>query len=187
VSTPEPKPDPKAPAKVLIVTKASAAESQLETAIILWFNYGDPISILALATAANDCYRAMGGHAGHKSIFQPWFKSQSQGFQDRIRDMQNFIKHGRRDLTGKVQIMPRLGEILIIDSIECHQNLFGKDTVLMGLFATRFGLDNPSISKPEALALLRKQLHVYDLTDGNRTEFLNKALKRLRIVAAGVG
>lgn len=69
MSTPEPKRDPKAPPKVLIVTKASAARTQLETAIGLWFTDGDPISILALAVAANDCYHA-DGRFGREAVLR---------------------------------------------------------------------------------------------------------------------
>jgi len=42
--------------RVIIVTKASAAKSQLETAIQLWFDDADPVSIHTLAVAAHDCY-----------------------------------------------------------------------------------------------------------------------------------
>lgn len=183
MSTPEPKLDPEAPPKILIVTKASAAESQLETAIALWFNYGDCVSILNLAKAANECYVALGGHKGHDSLFQKWFKLQSKGFQQRIGYLWNFTKHGR-GFTKKAELPPRLGEILIIDSIDCHQHLFGTQTPLMSFFMTRFGLEHPRFAKHEGMALLRKQLQVYDLTDGNRTDFLNKAMERLiRLVA----
>jgi hypothetical protein len=52
VSTPESRPD------FLAVTKQSAARSQLETAIRLWFYEGDPVAIHTLAVAAHDCLHA---------------------------------------------------------------------------------------------------------------------------------
>lgn len=185
MTDPSPKRDPKAPPKELTVTKADAALSQLETAITLWFNYGYPISILALATAANDCYAALGGHVGHTSFFQTWFRSQSHGVQDRIRDMQNFIKHGRRRLTGSVRLAPRLAEVLIVDSASCHQNVFRQSTVLMSLFAARFALENPGLISSEFESVFRQELQVYDLAEGNRTEFAKKAFERIGTLASG--
>jgi len=46
--------------KVITVTKASVARSQLETAIKLWFDEADLVSIHTLAVAAHDCYNALG-------------------------------------------------------------------------------------------------------------------------------
>jgi hypothetical protein len=174
-------PDPHAP-QLLKVTKAEAAQSQLETAITLWFNYGDPISILNLAKSANECYVALGGHKGHESIFQAWYKSQSKGVQDRIRYVWNFIKH-QRDFTKTAEIPLRLAELLILDSGDCHARLFGNPTVLMSLWATRFTLETPGKWGGEDETLLRQGLNVYDLVEGNRTEFLNKAMERLRTLA----
>jgi hypothetical protein len=48
------KPRPKPGLRVITVNKKSAATSQLETAILIWFSEGDPISIHALAAAAHD-------------------------------------------------------------------------------------------------------------------------------------
>jgi len=42
------------------VTKKSAAISQLESAILLWLNSGDAVSIHTLAVASNDCFHAIG-------------------------------------------------------------------------------------------------------------------------------
>lgn len=176
--------DPHAP-QLLKVTKAEAAQSQLETAITLWFNYGDPVSILNLANAANDCYRALGGHAGHKSIYETWYKSQSQGIQDRIRFAQNWIKHGRQEMTKKAEIPSRLAEVLILDAADCHRRLFGAPSVLMSFWATRFMLETEGAWDAGDVAILRQGLDVYDMAEGDRTEFLNKAWERFRAIAQG--
>jgi len=51
VSIPETSSDPKPPGPFIVYSKQAAAQTQLETAIALWFNYGDPMSILTLAAA----------------------------------------------------------------------------------------------------------------------------------------
>jgi hypothetical protein len=156
VSTPEPKRDPKAPDKVLTLSKVSVAQSQLATALTLWFHYGDPISILTLANAAHDCYSALGGHAGKPSPYQTWLNAQSRSFKERVRYMQVWVKHGKKHLTKKARYMPIVGELLMFDSIECHSNLFGTKTHLMLLFIARWVVENPSkANAPFAPRILR--------------------------------
>jgi hypothetical protein len=171
---PKPKPNPKAPAKTLIVTKESAARTQLETAIMLWFNYGDPISILALAAAANDCYDAMGAHIGAPSFFRAWLKTRSSAFQDQVRETQNFIKHGRMNLKGRVRYTPRVAEILMVDSIVCHENVFPRTTPLMRLYFARFALENPEIVVPERRPIFSKGADVDKLLNFDRLQFLEE-------------
>jgi hypothetical protein len=48
MSTPEPSRDPAAAPQFLVYSKLDAATKQLETAITLWFDYGDPMSIHTL-------------------------------------------------------------------------------------------------------------------------------------------
>jgi len=147
--------DPKAPPMVITLTKAEVAQWQLETAIWIWFHYGDPISILTLASASNNCYKALGGHIGKPSRFEDWLKSKSRAFQDRARYVINWVKHGRQDMKKKPNYHPIIGEILMLDSIECHNNLHESRTPLMG------------------------SLKVDDLLERDRTRFFNKASERL--------
>ncbi len=163
----------------LTVTKAHAAQSQLEAAIWLWFTRDDPISILGLAHAANDCYVALGGHAGKSSVFQSWLKTKPQGFQKRAREVQNFIKHGRLDLHGKVRLLPKLGENLIMDSIHCYEGLFGDITHLMQLFRIRFWLENPDELKPIDRPLFT-DAEAEHLKSAPRAAYLQKSLELLR-------
>jgi len=143
---PEPGRDPKAVPKVVIVTKAVVAKSQLETAIVLWFTEGDPVSIHALAVAAQDCYRALAAHAKIDSPFEVWAKSQSPGFQTKLHDAQNFFKHGPNQFKGKLHLMTMHGEVLMFDAAICHKRLFGEYPPLMFLYAFRFCIENPHIS-----------------------------------------
>ena len=171
--------DPKAPPRVLILDKESVALSQLEAAILLWFNYGDPVSILQLAAAANDCYSGLGGHAGQPSFYRTWLKSQSKAFQDRARYVQNWIKHGRMDMKKKPRYSPRLAEVMMIDSVDCHRNLAGKNTTLTQLYFLRFAFENPEIVVPEKRAFFLKGVEVENILSLDRREFLQVCLQRL--------
>jgi len=66
---------------VLTLDKKSVAGRQLETAILLWFDEGDPVAIHTLAVAANDCLHAMGKLVNKPSDTQDWINTQSKAFQ----------------------------------------------------------------------------------------------------------
>jgi hypothetical protein len=169
--------DPQAPPEFLVITKRSAALTQLETAITIWFAYGDPVSISALAYAAQDCYAALSSHIKRPSLYNAWFESRPKGFQKRVRGILAFFKHGQRELKGKVRLPTSLAEILIGDSIQCHEALFQEKTPLMRFFEARFALENPStVTGPLAFAV-RKQAEIYDFANRDRVYFLNKARK----------
>jgi hypothetical protein len=175
VSTPEPKPFP--PWKHFIVTKDVCAKSQLENAIILWFHHADPISIHTLAVAAQDCYHAIGAHKGSPSALQGWIERQSKGFQERIRYAQNFFKHGKKDLLGKAYLYPTHTEMLLLDSIGCHENNApNTETPLMRLWVGRFALEHPGAA-PKLEAFHR--IKIEDFKNTTRLEFFNELLPAL--------
>jgi hypothetical protein len=171
--------DPKAPPIVIVLNKKSVAWSQVEEAITIWAKYGDPVSILTLAKAANECYKALAGHIGKPSYFETWLRSKSKAFQDRTRYVINWVKHGRDDMKKKPKYHPIIAEALIFDSIECHAVIFGSRSHLMGLFVIRYSLEHPSESSARLIASMSKSLGVNDLLNGDRTEFFQKALERL--------
>lgn len=163
--------------KGVVVTKESAARSQLETAIQLWFTGGDPISIHALAVASNDCYRALGAHKGNPSLIDQWLKSQSQATRKRATLVQNFIKHGRMDLKGSVRLTPIYSAILLFDSVACHFVLKGDVTPLMRCFFTRVCLENPTFVPGDPRGFLfEKGIQIYKRHDISRRDFLKVAL-----------
>jgi len=128
--------------EVIVVTKESAAKSQLETAISLWFDYGDPVSIHALTVAANECLHAIGKPMGKPSAVQDWIKLQPKKVQKEMTAAQNFFKHGHRDRDQAFRYQPMHGEVLISDSVMTYQDLFGEVTPLMRAFALRFVVTN---------------------------------------------
>lgn len=169
---------PKPSDDAITVTKKLAAISQLETAIQIWFNYGDALSILALASNANDCYDAMAGHVGAPSMYQTWLKSQSQTFQDRARYVYEFIRHGRKDLKQRTPYSPRQGEMLIADSIDCHNRLFSEITPLMSAYGLRLMLENADAAvSAQHAAFFAKASNVYKFAERPRPDFLQAVLK----------
>jgi hypothetical protein len=71
----------------LIATKKGAAVGQLESAILLWFNEADPISILVLASNAHDCFHALGKKIGKPSWWMTWLESMPPAFKERAKNI----------------------------------------------------------------------------------------------------
>lgn len=92
------KPRPRPGFNVLIATKKGAAIGQLESAILLWFNEANPISILVLASNAEDCFHAIGKKIGKPSLYKTWLESMPRSFQERGQYIQDFAKHGFKEV-----------------------------------------------------------------------------------------
>lgn len=167
------------PARQAMLSKQEAADAQLSTALGLWFHYAPPVAIHALANGAFECYEALASNSAKPSSYKEWLGKQSQGFQDRVRDMTNFIKHGRRKLTGQILFMPIVAETMMTDSIESFEHLHGKKTPLMTLFLARWVIENPTPANAPIRPIILRAAKADDLADRNRTEFLYEGLKRL--------
>src|SRR5437762_6434169 len=108
-------------------------------------------------------YHAMGVHAGRPSLVQACLKSQSKQVQKSVHEAQNFVKHGRKNLKGAVSFRMKFAEVLMIDSVDCHQKLFGTQTPIMNAYFTRFMFENPQVVRAEHRASFLKGVDVYNI------------------------
>jgi len=167
---------PKGRVEQVLVTKQSVAASQLESAIWLWFQEGDPISVHTLAVAAHDCFHALLRHAGKSSDWEDWVKSKSKEFQKQMRVSQNFFKHGHKELKAKLLYPTIQGEMLMMDAVTCYELLHNKPTGLMRLYAQRFLYEHPSIIAEDALPAFAKNAEIHQLANSTRKEFFEKLI-----------
>jgi hypothetical protein len=170
--------DPKVP-DIVFYHKRDAARTQLETAITLWFHYGDAMSIHTLAAASNKCYHGMGSKVGKPGIIEAWKKSLSRKDYDRAVKAENFGKHANTDANGKLDLITYHAELMIMDSIICHEKMFGTRTPLMTCFFTRFAFENPRMA--EHLNAVRREqglqaLPVEQVSETDRVHFYNREL-----------
>jgi hypothetical protein len=175
--------DPKAPLEILTATTEAAAQSQLETAIMLWFQYGDPVSIHTLAAAASGCYHALGDKKGTPTVIETFIKSLPKKKRPLARAARNFFKHGPERGREKIVFRPEEAELLMLDSIISHEQLFPTRTPLMTCFFARLSYENPRLL--EHLSTMRcqqglKQLEVYEGAEPDRMKFLSEVLPTLR-------
>jgi len=119
------------------------ATSQLESAIQLWFYYGDPVSIHTLAAAASDCFSALSAFDGHISFNHEWLKALSRTERDFTLEPQNFFKHGHRNPKQKLHFVPHYAELLMYDCCICFERMRRRMRPLMEVFMLRFVIENP--------------------------------------------
>ena len=155
------KPMPKGVDTVL-VTKLSAARSQLESAIWLWFNEVDPVCAHTLAVAAHDCFNALVKHAvGKPSELQRWLTDKSKGRQKRVRETQNFFKHGSRKLKATVRLHSIDSEAFMMDAVMSFEVLTKERSALMRLYGQRFLYEHPALITEDAIPVFAKNAEVY--------------------------
>jgi len=175
---PSRKPRPNPSPSVSIATKKAAAIGQLESAILLWFNEADPISILVLASNAHDCFHAIGKKIGKPSDWMTWLEGLPPSFQERARYIQDFAKHGFKDLDEDAPFEPKVAEAVMIAGIVSYETLYGKATPLMALYSARFFFENPDYTLPDRREHYVKGAAIYGLGDGSRKSFFDEYFSR---------
>jgi hypothetical protein len=154
------------------------AKSQLETAISLWFEDADPISILMLAFNAHELLHALGKQIHKPSQLQVWLDTMPESFRMRFRYVWNFCKHGFKDLEDDTPHDPRHADVLIFFSSLCYRDVFGKRTPLMFAFDARHSFEFPNLLSWEAAVRMPEFFELYDIViSTSRPEFLKDFLK----------
>jgi hypothetical protein len=181
VSTPEPKPDPFVP-KTIVVNKELAARGQLATAIALWFNYADPVSIHTLAAAAQGILEGVAGSKHELPHMRKWIRKFPKSVQKKLRDPQNFFKHAWTDPKDLKVYQPIIGDFILMDAVLLHQDLYGL-TPGIRAFTIRLGFEHPGVLAPHELSeKVTQGIRVGDLGGLDRPTFLNVVLARLAAV-----
>jgi hypothetical protein len=162
--------------RAITLTKKSVATSQLMTAISLWFENGDPISILMLAFNAHEIFNALGKAMGKPSQFQTWLETMPEAFQARSTYVIRFCKHAYRDLNDETPHDPRLADVLIYFSGRCYRDVIGKPPAMMLAFDLRLGLEDPGLVPGEAKEAFSKLRNIYKAASISRQKFLDEFL-----------
>jgi hypothetical protein len=109
-------------AKVIKVGKLDAAKRQLETAITLWFNDGDPVCIHTLAFAAYEIIHAVSKKRDPNRrdlLFDTLIiKDEYRGeFNIRLKKYAYFFKHGDRDPDAVIDFAPIMSNLYLMFAI----------------------------------------------------------------------
>ena len=127
----------------MTITKIDAAKKHLNTAIALFFEEGDAVSIHTLSSAAYQVLRDIGKGkidfdtlAGAECVKD----EKKKEFWDLLFKARNFFKHADRDPdpNGSIDFDPWQSELFLYDSIRIYVHLTGKQTVEMGFYSIWF-------------------------------------------------
>lgn len=175
-------PDPLKPPDVIVVNKEVAARGQLHTAIAIWFEYGDPVSIHTLAAAAQGILEGLVDNEHKLTHMRKWLKRFPNRVQKIIRDPQNYFKHSWTD-TKKERIakpyQSLIGDLILADATLLHQDLFGL-TPGIRAFTIRLSFERPLVLAPHELSeKVTQGIYIGDLEGLSRPAFLRIVLSRL--------
>ena len=111
----------------LHLSKIDVALRQLDTAIRLYFQFGEPVSIHALASAAAEVLADLADHAGlkpqvsWKNFVEIYGKPDKREFLMEIyRKPQNFFKHADRDPGDMITFYPKATEFVVFEACEFY-------------------------------------------------------------------
>jgi hypothetical protein len=125
----------------VILSKVEVARRQLETAINMYFNDGEPVSIHTLVTAAFEVLRDINSSRNGSPMFTDpnasvVVPSEKKGVaRQALRKAQNFFKHADEDPDGVLDFNPEATAFYILDAVEKYRELNGENPPIMRVFA----------------------------------------------------
>lgn len=128
------------------IDKLEAAFRQLRTAISLWFNDGDVVSIHVLACSAyqivHDINRGKGGRdlLYDSLIFKDEYRRESINL---LKKPYNFFKHADKDSIDVIEFNPLLTELFFLYTSIGLESLGRKADEVLGAFNIYYALRNP--------------------------------------------
>ena len=169
----------------LVITKLEAARRQIDTAIALWFDDGDPISINTLAAAGHHICNDLSHNlkiAGE--IMFPKTNTLPKPQQKDKRALwmlENFSKHADKPPDNKpdsaINFCPELTEIYLLDATNIFKRIAGESTHLMKAFRLYFYWFNPTLAKPPCVP---SKLYPVDLRLITKRQFLESFLESFK-------
>src|SRR6266852_3470274 len=128
----------------ITLNKLEVARRQLETAIQMYFNGGDPLSTHSLATAALEVLSGL-NNARKGSPMLSDLESSGAIRPDKLelarrvfRGAQNFFKHADKDPEGVLDFNPEATAFYLHDAVEKYRELSKENPPIVRVFALWF-------------------------------------------------
>jgi hypothetical protein len=131
------------------ISKLDGARRQIETAIRLYFDDGDPVPIHTLAAAAysvlRDINEKRGGIMMLKDAWRFLDTPEAKEFKRYINQPDNFLKHADQDPDGTLVFNARWTYAMLFEASHKYCGLTGEWRPLMALFLIWFVAQEPQI------------------------------------------
>src|SRR5205085_498930 len=149
MSAPESEPESETPAGLILVSNESAAVSQLDVAIELWFTDRDPISIHTLAWASLQLAHDLGSKQGKPSDLITNILKLPKKQRARSGLVTAIGKHADRRFAdhNAVEYPPGMTEDVIFEAICCCRKVFDDLTPWMRVFSAWYVANYPELFK----------------------------------------
>jgi hypothetical protein len=175
------------------VTRRQAVRSQLDRAILLWFEgeIADLPAIHTLTVAVQGILTALSRDMKiPRSGIVTWIESQPPRQQKILRSPQNFFKHGRHKQKHRdqdiVTYAHEMTDLFLLDNVQTYHDLFGSSSALMVCFALKFSFEHPqALPMKVTKERLARHADVKVLSKLRKPEFVRKVLPLLTKFLAG--
>lgn len=176
------------------VTKLDAARRQLKTAIELWANDGDPVSIHSLAFAAHQIIHDLNRRNGGPTLLldEPSIRPEKKNeFANLIKQDANFFKHADNRTKGRIKPPVEIdfdvesNELFIAITIVGLQYLGQTLTELEIAFYTWYRINRPDLLTDAGRELFENSIPAQGaaaLRSMEKKEFLKKFIKFQRTI-----
>lgn len=157
------------------VSKLDAARRQMETAITLYFSYGDPVSIHTLASAGynilNDVCANREVEIKHvrKVLLDRVMPENKKQVIKHLKHAENFFKHADRDSEESTSLNPLASEYVLLDATQLYFGLAGEMPPLFSMYRTWWYATNRHL-------LIDKQSPEFRLYEANASLLQNRKL-----------
>ena len=123
----------------ITLSKLDAAKRQLETAVNLWFEERDAVSIHTLAAAAHRVAHDVATHRGGGAFLLDHDRLAGWGydpktFKKALRQAETFFKHAENDPHDTYTFSTSQTESILASAIECFHGLVSERSPVLALF-----------------------------------------------------
>jgi hypothetical protein len=133
-----------------------AVQRQLRTAVVLFFEHGDDISVHTLVAAARQILIDLLLHEGTETLLA---QSRRRLFDEEgqkqlhiaIGAAENFFKHADWDSKGSLEFDPKQTHFLLVECADAYRTLTGRHLRELLAFLSWFALEYPNLLRPGPL------------------------------------
>jgi hypothetical protein len=172
----------------ITISKLDAAERQINTAVRLYFNDGDPVSIHTLSAAAFEILKDLdkkGPKTGtfYELVDQYVRPEERDTVMKTVKQAQNFFKHADQDPDATLDFILAEPEMFLLAACDKFRELSGTITAEIATFLTWWSIQNPGLLSPEATKLFSTIRFSEKFEPNQRREFFNRFIGHF---AAGI-
>jgi len=160
------------------ITKLDAAKRQLETAIRLYFNDADPVSIHTLTGAAHSILSDLNKKCGGRPMLISDFPIKNEyrkEFKKIITEAKNYFKHADKDPDSTIEFCPDTNDHFLFDACEKYMELTSEKVAFFIIYKAWYANKYPGtiILSHDQNKKIGKSMKILC---GNKAEFFSKML-----------